>query len=248
MKERRAYRRTPASRQLEILPVDNSGPRATWLAPTQRPPIPARRNFGHLLDICCGGMGAIFKQPIEVDIACDVRISGPSGKVQTERGRVRTVDDDAEGHRVGIAFDNLVVALGDVKRPGRRLAEDYDIRPLALVIDDDTDVRSTLSKFLTRRGIRVRPAANAHQAIAAIELEAPLLMMLDLRMPEVNGIELLERMRDRDLKVPHIWAMSGYASDADATLAFDLGAAVFFGKPFDLDLLDDSLESLAPAM
>jgi DNA-binding response OmpR family regulator len=93
----------------------------------------------------------------------------------------------------------------------------------------------------------VYPAGDADEAIAAIKRESPLLMLLDLKMPKVSGMQLLERLQDYGLSVPHIWAMSGYVSDEDSLRALELGAATFFGKPFDLDFLDDSLRLLAPA-
>ena len=247
MKERRSCRRTLASRQLEIRPLRLPIRRAPWEPAEPQPTLP-KRNFGRLIDIGCGGVGAMFNEPVQVGIACEVRIYGTSGKIQAERGCVRTLECGADGNRVGIAFDDPVVALGDVKRCGARLAEDYDTRPVALVVDDETDVRNTLDRFLTRRGMLVLAADNASQALAAIELETPLLMMLDLKMPDVTGIQLLERMQNRDLRVPHIWAMSGYVSDEDAMLAHELGASAFLNKPFDLDHLDYSLESLAPVL
>lgn len=249
MEERRTYRRTPASRQLEIRPLRNLTRRAPWEPPAPEPETTApKKNFGRLIDIGCGGMRASFNQPVEDGITCEVLIHGTSGKIQKQRGRVCTVERGPAGDRVSIAFDDPIVVLGDVKRRGPMLAGDYDIRPLALVVDDEPDVRNTLDRFLTRRGLRVLPAGDAHQALAAIEFEPPLLMLLDLKMPEVTGIQLLERMQDRDLSVPHIWAMSAYASNEDAMLAFEFGASRFLDKPFDLDHLDYSLQSLAPTL
>ncbi len=249
MQERRLYRRTPASRQLEIRPLRIPIPRAPWEQSAFKPETTVpEKNFGRLIDIGCGGIAAIFSQLVDVGQACEVRISGPSGKIQAERGSVRTlIRGVKDGNRVGIAFDDPVFALGDVKRLGPKLVEDYDIRPPTLIVDDEPDVRNTLDRFLTRRGLRVLRAGDANQALAAIELEPPLLLLLDLKMPEVTGIQLLERMQDRGLSVPHIWAMSGYASNEEAGLALDLGASVFFDKPFDLDHLDYSLASLVPA-
>lgn len=247
MKERRTYRRTPAIRQLEIRPLGIPTPRPPWAPPANEPETTApEKNFGRLVDIGCGGMRAIFNQPVEVGTACEVLIHGTSGKIQAERGRVCTLERLAEGNCVSIAFDDPIVALGDVNRRGPKLAGDYDIRPLALVVDDEPDVRNTLDRFLTRRGLRVLPAGDANQALAAIGFEPPLLMLLDLKMPEVTGLQLLERMQERNLNVPHIWAMSGYASDEDAMLALRLGASTFLDKPFDLDHLDHSLQALAP--
>lgn len=249
MKERRTYRRTPASRQLEIRPLTVFTRRAPWDPPAPEPETTApKKNFGRLIDIGCGGLRASFRQPVEAGMACEVRIHGTSGKVQTARGRVCNLDRRAEGDRVSIAFDDPIVVLGDVKRRGPMLAGDYDIRPLALVVDDEPDVRNTLDRFLTRRGLRVLSAGDAHQALAAIEFEPPLLMLLDLKMPEVTGINLLESMQDRDLSVPHIWVMSAYASNDEAMLTFELGASRFLDKPFDLDHLDYSLQLLAPAL
>lgn len=246
MKERRTYRRMPASRQLEIRPLHLPIRRAPWERSAPLETV-SKKNFGSLIDIGCGGVGAIFDQPVKVGLACELRIHGTGGRVQAEHGCVRTLEYGAKGHRVGIAFDAPILMLGDVKRSGPMLAGDYDIRPLALVVDDEPGVRHTLDRFLTRRGLRVSSVGSADQAMTAIEHEPPLLMLLDLRMPQSTGIQLLENMQDRELSVANIWAMSGCVTDDDAMLAFKYGASMFLEKPFDLDHLDYSLQSLVPA-
>ena len=168
MKERRTYRRTPAIRQLEIRPLGIPNSRAPWGSAANEPETTApMKNFGRLIDIGCGGMRAIFNQPVKVGIACEVRIHGTGGKIQAERGRVCTLERIAEGHCVGIAFDDPVVALGDVNRSGAgpKLAGEYDARPLALVVDDEPDVRNTLGRFLARRGLKSIRSSREHASV-----------------------------------------------------------------------------------
>ena len=67
-------------------------------------------------------------------------------------------------------------------------------------------------------------------------------------MPGISGVQLLETMNTEGLRVPNIWAMSGYVTDEEALAALSLGASEFLNKPFDLDHLDFSLQLLMPMM
>ena len=117
-----------------------------------------------------------------------------------------------------------------------------------LVVDDESGVRHVLQRFLEGRGLQVETAAGATEALEALLKQEPALMMLDLKMPGISGVQLLESMNAEGLRVPVIWAMSGYVADEEALAALSLGAAEFINKPFDLDHLNYSLQLLAPIL
>ncbi len=250
MEERRVHRRTQVQRRIEIRSLDGPSSRSKWMRAAGPSPADTASTTapGRLIDIGCGGMCGLVDQTLEIGVPCEVRIHGTGGEVQETKGEVRNLRRSDEGHLVGVSFEEPLVALGNTARRGPKVVQDHAIKPLVLVVDDEPGVRAVLDRFLSQRGLRVFPAVDADEALQAIKHERPALMMLDLKMPKVSGLELLELLRRIGITVPNIWAMSGYVSDEDALKALQLGADEFFNKPFDLDHIDYTLGLLAPML
>jgi two-component system alkaline phosphatase synthesis response regulator PhoP len=83
-------------------------------------------------------------------------------------------------------------------------------RPI-LVVDDDPKIVRLVRTYLERAGYRVTEAADGRSAISAIALEMPLLVVLDVMLPEVDGIAVLKAVRRTD-RTQHLWALHGAAS------------------------------------
>lgn len=109
-----------------------------------------------------------------------------------------------------------------------------------LVVDDESDVRDLLSKFLTRRGYDVATAGDGEAAIEAIREYRPDIVLLDIRLPKIDGLSVLQRLRDESDEVAII-TMSGNADEDTARKSLELGAADFITKPFNLPYLETSL-------
>ncbi len=109
-----------------------------------------------------------------------------------------------------------------------------------LVVDDESDVRDLLSKFLTRRGYEVKTAGDGEAALQAIRETRPDIVLLDIRLPKVDGLSVLQRLRDEADDVAII-TMSGNADEDTARKSLELGAADFITKPFNLPYLETSL-------
>jgi len=109
-----------------------------------------------------------------------------------------------------------------------------------LIVDDESDVRDLLSKFLTRRGYVVSTVGDGEAAIEAIRETHPDIVLLDIRLPKVDGISVLKRLRDESDNVAII-TMSGNADEDTARRSLELGAADFITKPFNLPYLETSL-------
>ena len=101
-----------------------------------------------------------------------------------------------------------------------------------LVVDDEAGVRSMLRDYLSAQGWRPVTAANGRDALQAVRLEKPDLVLLDLLMPEMNGIECLSILR-RESQVPVI-VLTAQVEDADRILGLELGADDYICKPFNL--------------
>jgi len=102
------------------------------------------------------------------------------------------------------------------------------------VIDDDRSVRFVLSEGLREAGYSVREFEGARSALAALATGAPSLVFTDVRMPEVDGLALLDALKNRRPDLPVV-VMSAYTDIASTAGAFRGGAHDFLSKPFDLD-------------
>lgn len=106
-------------------------------------------------------------------------------------------------------------------------------RPLLLLVDDDSQIRQLLSEVGSREGFEVLEAANGVTALDLLRRKHMDLVLLDLHMPQLNGLDVLRAVRDSGLAAP-IALMSGAASAEDAVEAIKLGASEYFSKPLDI--------------
>ncbi len=115
-----------------------------------------------------------------------------------------------------------------------------------LVVDDEAGIRQSVRGILADEGYRVLEAEDGRGALRLIESERPRLVIVDIWMPEMDGIELLRRIRDSDPMTPVI-VISGHGNIETAVTATKLGAFDFIEKPFSLDgllhVVDRALES-----
>jgi two-component system sensor histidine kinase/response regulator len=109
-----------------------------------------------------------------------------------------------------------------------------------LVIDDEENVVRTLSEFLATRGYDVQTAVNSRQALGLIHQHKFSVVISDLRLPDMNGVELLEQVVDADPDTIFI-IMTGYASVQSAVDAMKKGAYDYVVKPFSLYELENTV-------
>jgi len=105
-----------------------------------------------------------------------------------------------------------------------------------LVIDDEQNIRRMLIRVLSPEGFIVKEAVNGLEALKRLQEENFSLVLLDLRMPVLNGIATLKKIRENDLNLPVIM-MSAYGSISEAVKAMKLGALDYLIKPFDIEEL-----------
>ena len=112
-----------------------------------------------------------------------------------------------------------------------------------LVVDDDIQILSALEAALRRKGFDVETASNGFEAVRRLDA-APLLAVLsDLRMPGMDGLELLQHIRRNRPELPVIM-LSAFGTVPEAVLAIKAGATDFLLKPFSHDALDTVLQNL----
>ena len=106
-----------------------------------------------------------------------------------------------------------------------------------LVVDDELDVCEAIRNYLMRRGYKIVIATSTQEAITKLLSEKPVLILLDILMPGIDGIECLRRIRDLDKNVPVI--MVTCVIDVDtANEALRLGAVDYITKPISFNELE----------
>src|ERR671929_2195820 len=117
-----------------------------------------------------------------------------------------------------------------------------------LIVDDEPGMRQLLSLVFGRAGHRVRAAEDGAKALELLRQEPVDLIISDVKMPDMNGIELLRRVREF-LPDAGVVLMTAFATVETAREAFKLGADDFIQKPFDVDelklIVEKALEKLA---
>jgi CheY-like chemotaxis protein len=116
-----------------------------------------------------------------------------------------------------------------------------------LVVDDEQPVRDALAALLRQEGCRVVVAESGHVAVEAIEAFTFDFILVDIFMPEMNGLETIKVFRSNAPSVPII-AMSGYAAGSGFVdndffqAAMDFGATCCLRKPFSREQLVDAID------
>ena len=109
-----------------------------------------------------------------------------------------------------------------------------------LVVDDEPEVRQLMEHFLTERGYEVRIAENGRLALAALDTFMADVVLLDMHMPEMDGLETLKRLAVRSPSLPVI--MVTVNDDVETTThLLQMGAADYVPKPFNLDYLEQAI-------
>ncbi len=109
-------------------------------------------------------------------------------------------------------------------------------RPLILVIDDEPDIRDGCERILVRMGCRVAKVSNGRDGLDFLAREPAEVVLLDLKMPGLGGIEVLPRIKDSHPETLVVM-ITGYATLETAVEAMKLGAYDFIPKPFQPDQL-----------
>jgi two-component system phosphate regulon response regulator PhoB len=102
-----------------------------------------------------------------------------------------------------------------------------------LIVDDDPDIQRLVSYNLTQAGFEVVTAATGRNALEAVQKQPPDLIILDLMLPDVDGIEVCRTLRQRESsrKIP-IVMLTARSEEIDRVIGFELGADDYVMKPF----------------
>ena len=125
--------------------------------------------------------------------------------------------------------------------------ENRQVTVAVLVVDDEAATRDLCTDVAREVGLRVRTAETTEQALEMLEQFPTDIVITDLKVPEMGGLELLKRVR---ASFPHISVivLTQYGTIASAVEAIRLGASEYVTKPFHVDELRGKLERMARAI
>ena len=109
-----------------------------------------------------------------------------------------------------------------------------------LLVDDEREFVQTLSERLMMREIGSAVVYDGEQALSLVREDEPEVIVLDLRMPGIDGIEVLKRLK-REHPVVEVIILTGHGSDKDREVCMQLGAFAYLEKPVDLDRLHQAM-------
>jgi len=114
-----------------------------------------------------------------------------------------------------------------------------------LLVEDFDDTRLMMKMWLTRNGYRVVEAETGEEAIDVAQRELPDLIIMDVMMPGMNGLDATQRIREyQALRRTPIVAVSAYGADEYRSLAIDAGCNEYVSTPFDPGALAELIKSL----
>lgn len=113
-----------------------------------------------------------------------------------------------------------------------------------LLVDDEKEFVSTLAERLEIRGLSVRVAFDGQEAMRILDNEAFDVIVLDVRMPGLSGLEVLKRIRTQKPEIPVI-LLTGHSATRDGIEGMRLGAFDYLMKPVDIDRLMEKMQEAA---
>ena len=140
-----------------------------------------------------------------------------------------------------VGIEEVKVKTGPNYRPPSMFANvEFDLPEKVLLVDDEKDFVMTLSERLVMRDLEPAVAYDGEQALEILQEEEPEVMILDLKMPGIDGIEVLRKVKAEHPDV-EVVILTGHGSDKDRDLCMQLGAFAYLEKPVDIEVLSGTL-------
>ncbi len=113
-----------------------------------------------------------------------------------------------------------------------------------LLVEDDTSLAAGLSLALRNKGFAVNHVARGDHALLAVQTDPPDLMILDLGLPDMDGLDVLRQLRNTNRTIP-VLILTARDTTSEKIAGLDLGADDYLAKPFDIDELDARLRAMS---
>jgi CheY-like chemotaxis protein/phosphoribosyl 1,2-cyclic phosphodiesterase len=209
---------------------------------------PAKKNWGHSTYTYVARIAAAANvkrvylthhDPTHDDAFLD-RIEASAREVAASLGSPTEIYCAREG------FETALEGVAESANAGQARAHDITHRGslLILVVDDDEDLRVLARRALVRGGHRVLEATGGAEGLEMIASQRPDLVVLDLHMPDLDGFEVLRRLRaDEAMPSIPVIVLTAHGDEDSARDSFELGATDFLAKPFTPPQLDARVRS-----
>lgn len=177
---------------------------------------------------------------------CDVTAEDGSvtvviNKAMDTRGKLGRTMAALRFEKVEEEINSICSTMDEVRelevRPGPGLRQTSRV----LLVDDEEEYVLTLSERLQTRNFEPDVAHDGEQALSAVEAEEPEVMVLDLRMPGMDGMEVLRRVK-RDHPNIEVIIVTGHGTEQDRRMATELGAFAYLKKPVNIDVLSKTMK------
>ena len=109
--------------------------------------------------------------------------------------------------------------------------------PKLLIVDDEVDIREFAKNFFKKRNIEVFTSSGGQEALKIIEIRKPDLVLLDIRMEEMNGVEVLKNLRQQNNPIKVVM-VTGVEDEETVNEAYSLGIKGYIHKPLILEELE----------
>lgn len=119
---------------------------------------------------------------------------------------------------------------------------DFDIPSKVLLVDDEREFVQTLSERLMMRDMGSAVVYDGESALNLVEEDTPEVMILDLKMPGIDGFEVLRRVKENHPAI-EVVILTGHGSEKDREVCMGLGAFAYLHKPVDIDVLSKTLKA-----
>ena len=119
---------------------------------------------------------------------------------------------------------------------------DFDIPSKVLLVDDEREFAQTLSERLMMRDMGSAVVYDGESALNLVKEDEPEVMVLDLKMPGIDGIEVLRRVKSEHPNI-EVVILTGHGSEKDREICMGLGAFAYLHKPVDIDVLSETLRA-----
>jgi len=193
------------------------------------------------------GRNLLFVAGVNIDISPGVRQLFPSTKfipwaafIQTEGGKRLILEQDDLAEALNAQKDDNPFQFDLEKAIGAMSERQIS----AMLVDDEVELVNTLTKRLRARRVGVTVAYDGETALRLVDENEPEVMILDLNMPGMNGIEVLKRVRKSHPNM-RVVILTGVATEEDRKKCMDLGAQAFLEKPLDMEELEKVLRQPA---
>ena len=161
-------------------------------------------------------------------------------------GEIRLTSERGRGSQFALALPLTVISHESEPTTPVRIAPSGPSAGAILIAEDHVDSRRTMAKVLRRLGYRVVEAGNGQEVLALVEAERPMVILMDVNMPEMDGVEATLALRRNELyrDLP-IFALTGDVSVLNQSRISDAGVNGFLEKPVTWEKLEAALDQLA---